>query len=134
MTASVCLHAEGLRNGGGGVSAWQGFVKDLAEVADNLQRAAATVPGSVLEGKDADGQPLSPERALALLQSLLQGVHLTDRVLQQVQGFFRVLRSTTKPDPTSRRCCRACCRACTSSSACCSRCKVFYIIRVLVGF
>lgn len=64
----------------------QGFVKDLAEVADNLQRAAATVPGSVLEGKDADGQPLSPERALALLQSLLQGVHLTDRVLQQARA------------------------------------------------
>ena len=54
-------------------------------MADNLQRAAATVPGSVLEGKDADGQPLSPERALALLQSLLQGVHLTDRVLQQAR-------------------------------------------------
>ncbi|KAK9841005.1 hypothetical protein WJX81_005106 [Elliptochloris bilobata] len=61
----------------------QGFVKDVVEVADNLQRAAETVPGSVLEGKDADGQPLAPERALALLQSLLQGVHLTERVLQQ---------------------------------------------------
>jgi len=65
--------------------AWQGFVKDLVEVADNLQRAAETVPGAVLEGKDADGQPLSPERALALLQSLLQGVHLTERQLQQAR-------------------------------------------------
>lgn len=61
----------------------QGFVKDVVEVADNLQRAAETVPESVLQGNDADGQPLTPERALALLQSLLQGVHLTERVLQQ---------------------------------------------------
>ena len=61
----------------------QGFVKDVVEVADNLQRAAEMVPESVLQGTDADGQPLTPERALALLQSLLQGVHLTERVLQQ---------------------------------------------------
>lgn len=80
-------HAAGLCHAQYAACVWQGFVKDLAEVADNLQRAAATVPGSVLEGKDADGQPLSPERALALLQSLLQGVHLTDRVLQQVRDF-----------------------------------------------
>jgi len=39
----------------------------------------------LVEGKDADGQPLSPERALALLQSLLQGVHLTERQLQQAR-------------------------------------------------
>ena len=60
-------------------------MKDLVEVADNLQRAAETVPAAVLEGKDADGQPLSPARALALLQSLLQGVHLTERQLQQAR-------------------------------------------------
>ena len=65
----------------------QGFVKDVVEVADNLQRAAETVPESVLQGNDADGQPLTPERALALLQSLLQGVHLTERVLQQASPF-----------------------------------------------
>lgn len=53
----------------------QGFAKNLLDVADDLQRAAESVPPEVLK----DGSKVQLEKALGLLKSLLQGVNITER-------------------------------------------------------
>lgn len=60
----------------------QGFAKGLLDVADNLQRAADSVPPEVL----AEGAEVDKERALQLLKGLLEGVQITNKVLLQVSG------------------------------------------------
>eukprot|EP00877_Chromochloris_zofingiensis_P001167 jgi/Chrzof1/11050/Cz05g21220.t1 len=59
----------------------QGFAKNLLDVADDLQRAAESVPPEVLK----DGSKVQLEKALGLLKSLLQGVNITER------NFLRLL-------------------------------------------
>ncbi|GBF88541.1 grpE mitochondrial-like [Raphidocelis subcapitata] len=56
------------------------IIKSLLDVADNLQRAADAVPGSVLDGSEE----IDPERTLKLLRSLLEGVRMTEGVLIKV--------------------------------------------------
>ena len=59
-------------------------MKSLLDVADNLERAAGSVTDQSLQGLTSDGQPLSAEQSSKLLKGLLEGVHLTDRILVQV--------------------------------------------------
>ncbi|KAL2613496.1 hypothetical protein R1flu_025188 [Riccia fluitans] len=57
----------------------QNFAKGLLDVADNLSRAAAAVPESIAKSNVAD----DPTGNLKLLQSLLQGVEMTEKQLLQ---------------------------------------------------
>ncbi len=57
----------------------QGFAKSLLDVADNRERAAEAVPENKLQEAAQD-----PEKLKALLQSLLQGVKMTQSTLNQV--------------------------------------------------
>ena len=59
-------------------------MKSLLDVADNLERAAGSITDQSLQGLGCDGKPLSAEQSSKLLNGLLEGVHLTDRLLVQV--------------------------------------------------
>ncbi|KAL3679430.1 hypothetical protein R1sor_022386 [Riccia sorocarpa] len=61
----------------------QNFAKGLLDVADNLARAAAAVPESIAKSNPGD----DPSGNLKLLQSLLQGVEMTEK--QLLQAFKR---------------------------------------------
>mmetsp|Transcript_9428 Transcript_9428/g.16194 ORF Transcript_9428/g.16194 Transcript_9428/m.16194 type:complete len:260 (+) Transcript_9428:134-913(+) len=74
----------------------QGFVKELLDVADNLRRAVDAVPS------DEDQTSVDADKALSLLNSLKDGVVLTERQLLQVFGKHGVAKfeSLDKPfDP-----------------------------------
>ena len=58
--------------------ATQGLVKSLVEVADNLERAAASVV------KEVDAAELDVEKALGLLHGLKDGVVMTDGILMKI--------------------------------------------------
>ncbi|KAL4425698.1 hypothetical protein ABPG75_009714 [Micractinium tetrahymenae] len=58
----------------------QGLVKNLLDVADNLERAAASVPAEHV----GDSSEIDRDRALGLLRSLRDGVLMTDTVLMKV--------------------------------------------------
>lgn len=58
-------------------------MKSLLDVADNLERAAGSVTDESLKGLGSDGKPLTAEQSSKLLNGLLEGVHLTDRILLQ---------------------------------------------------
>ncbi len=60
----------------------QGLVKNLLDVADNLERAAGSIPEADL----AEGSECDRDRALTLLRSLRDGVLMTDTVLMKVGG------------------------------------------------
>ena len=59
----------------------QGFAKGLLDVADNLGRATGTVPHSF---RQLQSTSEDPSGAAKLLVSLLQGVEMTEKQLQQV--------------------------------------------------
>jgi molecular chaperone GrpE len=59
----------------------QGFVKDLLDVPDNLERAAASVPETALS---AEGGEMDVEKLRVLLRGLLEGVRATERIMLQV--------------------------------------------------
>ena len=65
----------------------QGFVKSLLDVADNLERAAGSVTDQSLQGINSDGKALTAKQSSKLLKGLLEGVHLTDRILVQVRPY-----------------------------------------------
>lgn len=71
----------------------QGFVKSLLDVADNLERAAGSVTDESLKGLGSDGKPLTAEQSSKLLNGLLEGVHLTDRILLQARIQLNTLTS-----------------------------------------
>lgn len=83
----------------------QGLVKNLLEVADNLERAAASVPDEHV----GDSSEIDRDRALSLLRSLRDGVLMTDTVLMKV-GAGR--RGGSEPDLS-----RASCQHVRSTSA-----------------
>lgn len=56
----------------------QGFAKGLLDVADNLGRATGAVPQSFRESAEDSSE------AAKHLRSLLQGVEMTEKQLQQV--------------------------------------------------
>lgn len=109
----------------------QGLVKNLLEVADNLERAAGSVPPADV----ADGADIDRDRALKLLRSLRDGVLMTDTVLMKVGGWgrwwglrrwwaagvvdgwvgCRAVASSAARLVRQQRCC---CRACWRSSTC----------------
>eukprot|EP00238_Polyblepharides_amylifera_P014092 CAMPEP_0196579410 /NCGR_PEP_ID=MMETSP1081-20130531/21658_1 /TAXON_ID=36882 /ORGANISM="Pyramimonas amylifera, Strain CCMP720" /LENGTH=211 /DNA_ID=CAMNT_0041898991 /DNA_START=149 /DNA_END=784 /DNA_ORIENTATION=- len=62
----------------------QSFVKELLDVADNLQRAAGSVPS------EADSADLSAESTIAMLKNLREGVLMTEKQLFQVFGHHGV--------------------------------------------
>ena len=65
----------------------QGLVKNLLDVADNLERAAGSVPLEEVGGAEGgDDSGVDRERALKLLRSLREGVLITDAVLMKVRG------------------------------------------------
>ena len=55
-------------------------------MADNLERAAGSVTDQSLKGLGSDGKPLTAEQSSKLLGGLLEGVHLTDRILVQASA------------------------------------------------
>ena len=61
-------------------------MKNLLDVADNLERAADAVGLEAMQGRGKDGEPLNAEQLSKLLQSLMEGVQLTQRVLDQVHS------------------------------------------------
>lgn len=63
----------------------QSFVKSLLDVADNLERAAGSVTDQSLQGLSGDGKALTKQQSSKLLNGLLEGVHLTDRILVQAR-------------------------------------------------
>ncbi len=65
----------------------QGFVKSLLDVADNLERAAGSVTDQSLQGLNSDGKALTAKQSSKLLKGLMEGVHLTDRILVQVRPY-----------------------------------------------
>ncbi len=62
------------------VYASQGFVKQMLDVADNLERAAGAVPSAALGG----GQEVDAAEVQKQLRTLLEGVKMTQQVLNQV--------------------------------------------------
>lgn len=68
----AAAHAEGA------LRTLQGFVKQVLEVADNLERAAEAVPQAALTSSDA-------AELQKQLTMLLEGVQMTQRVLNQVR-------------------------------------------------
>lgn len=76
----------------------QALVKDLLDVPDNLERAAASVPQAVIDGdEEADAEKLKK-----LLRGLLEGVRATEKILMQVlrkQGVERYDPAGEKFDP-----------------------------------
>lgn len=56
----------------------------MLDVGDNLERAYSTVPQQALKGLDEDGKPLTPEGAVKLLNGLVNGVKLTEKIFDQV--------------------------------------------------
>ncbi len=56
----------------------QGLIKDLLDVPDNLERAAASVPEEALTSEEA------PEKLRGLLRGLLEGVRATEKIMLQV--------------------------------------------------
>lgn len=76
----------------------QGLVKNLLDVADNLERAAGSIPEADL----AEGSEVDRDRALQLLRSLRDGVLMTDTVLMKVlakEGVSRFDPMGEKFDP-----------------------------------
>ena len=66
--------------------ALQNFVKDLLDVADNLQRAAATIPEEERAALEkADGTGAGNPKHSVLLQQMLVGVLLTEKQLLKVR-------------------------------------------------
>ena len=59
---------------------FQGFVKQMLDVADNLERAASAVPGAALE----NGEAVDTAELQKQLRTLLEGVQMTQQVLNQV--------------------------------------------------
>lgn len=60
-------------------------MKSLLEVADSLELASESVQKEAESGLDKDGNEIDRERALSLLRSLLQGVNITNKILEQVR-------------------------------------------------
>ena len=58
----------------------QGFVKQMLDVADNLERAAGAVPGTALDS----GEAVDVAELQKQLRTLLEGVQMTQQVLNQV--------------------------------------------------
>jgi len=58
----------------------QGFVKQMLDVADNLERAAGAVPATALGGD----QEVDAAEVQKQLRTLLEGVKMTQQVLNQV--------------------------------------------------
>lgn len=63
-------------------------MKSLLDVADNLERAAGSVTDESLQGLSSDRKPLTAQQCNKLLNGLLEGVHLTDRILVQASAHF----------------------------------------------
>ena len=68
----------------------QGSVQSLLDVADNLERAAGSVTDQSLQGLNSDGKALTAKQSSKLLKGLMEGVHLTDRILVQVRPYTSV--------------------------------------------
>ena len=81
-------------------------MKNLLDVADNLERAADAVGPEAMQGHGKDGEPLNAEQLSKLLQSLMEGVQLTQRVLDQVHSRPALQRALTwwQLAPFSRPC------------------------------
>lgn len=76
----------------------QAMIKDLLDVPDNLERAAASVPQAVIDG----GEAADADKLKALLRGLLEGVRATEKILMQVlrkQGVERFDPMGEKFDP-----------------------------------
>ena len=72
----------------------------MLDVGDNLERAHETIPPEALKGLGKDGQPLAAESAAKLLNGLVNGVKLTERIFEQVgiqdstPGIFKIWLAT----------------------------------------
>lgn len=68
----------------------QGFVKDLFDVSDNLERAASVVPPGTLAQEESTA---TPEQLKAMLRGLVQGVSATEQIMMQVCVWSKVTHS-----------------------------------------
>ena len=72
----------------------QGLIKDLLDVPDNLERAAASVPDdAIISPEDAaaaggTATPLDADKLRRRLKSQLEGVRATEKIRLQVLGFL----------------------------------------------
>lgn len=67
----------------------QGLIKDLLDVPDNLERAAASVPDldaseDTAAAAGAAAGPLDADKLRRLLKGLLEGVRATEKIMLQV--------------------------------------------------
>ena len=58
----------------------QGLIKDILDVPDNLERAAASVP----EDAVAEGSTVDADKLRRILKGLLEGVRATEKIMLQV--------------------------------------------------
>ena len=56
----------------------------MLDVGDNLERAYSAIPSEALQGRDNQGENLKAEAAIALLNSLTDGVKLTEKIFDRV--------------------------------------------------
>lgn len=66
----------------------------MLDVGDNLERAYTAVPEEALKGHDKAGKPISSQGAVTLLNGLVNGVKLTEKIFDQVRHLgiqFKVL-------------------------------------------
>eukprot|EP01025_Chloroclados_australasicus_P063617 TRINITY_DN8426_c0_g1_i6.p1 TRINITY_DN8426_c0_g1~~TRINITY_DN8426_c0_g1_i6.p1 ORF type:complete len:265 (+),score=38.78 TRINITY_DN8426_c0_g1_i6:124-918(+) len=62
----------------------QSFAKSVLDVADNLERALASVPLTVLHGSQTDDSNVEPEAILHTLRSFHDGVGLSQKVMIKI--------------------------------------------------
>ena len=67
----------------------QSLVKDLLDIPDNLERAAASVPEDALAGSSGNSSE-DCEKLRGLLKGLLEGVRATEKILLQVWRVWEV--------------------------------------------
>ena len=84
----------------------QGFVKQILDVADNLERAAGAVPGTALE----NGEAVDTAELQKQLRTLLEGVRMTQQVLTQVSDSA----PTQVPSLQMMCCCTVSCTMCSA--------------------
>ncbi len=75
----------------------QSFVKDLLDVADNMDRALAALPPDVAAAAEAGTQPEGAQGAAVTLHQLAVGLSMTAKALHKSLGKHGVVRFNPAP-------------------------------------
>lgn len=65
-------------------NAFQGFVREVLDIADILARARGVVPPALVAERAVEDDGVSKEALVTNLRGLLEGVQATEAMLQQV--------------------------------------------------